>query len=756
MWVEKYRPRTLSDVVNQTEIVTRLKIFIQEKSMPHLIFSGPPGTGKTTCALALAHDLFGHSYRQNVKELNASVTSDTPILIKINNEIKRTNFKELAKLYFKDNSGIRVKPEDLKVLSIGLKYEIRFSDVDYIFRHKVQKIAKIRYEGGYVKTSLDHSVIIFNEEGNLISKKVSELLKGDLLISFKTNFLGKTQELNLRPFEPNMNTALLHTRIRNPKVKKIFKDFTLNDEFSKILGIYLAEGCTSLQGNTSGQIIFTFGYPQEKKLAEDVSNFFKNLNLSIYSNKGKSGFDRSRESSIQIRILNTQLTKFFGANFYDGSERKTAHFKRVPLFIFDATTSNRINFLNGYYRGDGCGVWGEVARITSVSKDVLIDSAWLGRISDIETSSFKKEVRLIWPHAKFSYVKSNLLPSFLSHRLIHYAKGNPRYLLRHSLYSKKSKRVSKQIIKNLLETIETEDQVIENIRSLVDSGLYSVKITDIQVEDYNDYVYDVSVPDSQAFWGGTTPVLLHNSDERGIKVVRTSIKQFAHYLGTEDAPFKILVLDEADNMTGDAQQALRRTMESTSRNCRFILICNYSSKIIDPIQSRCSIFRFSPLKNKDILQRLEEISKNEKIDLMEDGKEAILYNSGGDMRRAINILQTTATLKGEIDANTVYKVTGKARPEEIQNLLKIALEGKFLDAIQQIETLLNVYGLSGIDVIGQIHREIIKLKNITELQKINLIEITGEINFRLIEGADEKIQLASLIAKFCRIGMNRK
>jgi replication factor C small subunit len=246
---------------------------------------------------------------------------------------------------------------------------------------------------------------------------------------------------------------------------------------------------------------------------------------------------------------------------------------------------------------------------------------------------------------------------------------------------------------------------------------------------------------------------LNASDERGIKVVRTSIKQFAHYMGTEDAPFKILVLDEADNMTSDAQQALRRTMESTSRNCRFILICNYSSKIIDPIQSRCSIFRFSPLKDEDILERLDTISKKEKINLLKDGKQAILYNCGGDMRRAINIFQTASTLKGDIDADTVFKVTGKARPEEIRNLVKTALEGKFIDSIRQIETLMNIYGLSGIDIIGQIHREIIKLDSFSEIKKIKLIEETGEINFRLIEGADEKIQLHALVAKIANIGM---
>ncbi len=245
---------------------------------------------------------------------------------------------------------------------------------------------------------------------------------------------------------------------------------------------------------------------------------------------------------------------------------------------------------------------------------------------------------------------------------------------------------------------------------------------------------------------------LNASDERGIPVVRNIIKKFAQYMGTKDAPFKILILDEADHITDAAQHALRRTMESFSKSCRFILICNYSSKIIDPIQSRCSIFRFSPLKDEDILERLTRISKRERIKIIDEGRKAILYNCGGDLRRAINILQTAAASKSEIDENTVYKVTGKARPEEIRDLLKTVLDGKFLEAIQQIETLLNIYGLSGIDIIEQIHREIIKIDFISEDIKIKLIEETGEINFRLIEGADEKIQLDALIAKIARMG----
>ncbi|MHA1595295.1 MAG: replication factor C small subunit [Candidatus Baldrarchaeia archaeon] len=248
---------------------------------------------------------------------------------------------------------------------------------------------------------------------------------------------------------------------------------------------------------------------------------------------------------------------------------------------------------------------------------------------------------------------------------------------------------------------------------------------------------------------------LNASDARGIDVIRTTVKEFARTAPYGGAPFKIIALDEADNMTADAQQALRRTMERYTRTCRFILICNYSSKIIEPIQSRCAIFRFAPLKDEDIAKRLRWIAEQEGIEVTDDAINAILYIAEGDMRRAINTLQAAAALGKVIDAETVYKVTGRARPEEVREMLKMALDGKFLDARAKLRELLIRYGLSGIDIIRQIHREIFNL-DLPEAWKVRLADVTGEIDFRISEGAHEEIQLSALLAQFALAGSQIK
>ena len=243
---------------------------------------------------------------------------------------------------------------------------------------------------------------------------------------------------------------------------------------------------------------------------------------------------------------------------------------------------------------------------------------------------------------------------------------------------------------------------------------------------------------------------LNASDERGIQIVRERIKDYARTLPLGEVSFKIIILDEADNMTSDAQQALRRTMELYTRTCRFILIANYSSKIIDPIQSRCAVFRFQPLKSEDIVARLKFIAEMEKLELKEDGLEAILYVAQGDLRRAINTLQAAAAL-GAVDEASVYRVVGKVNPVEIREMMNFALRGDFLKARSKLRELMVIYGLSGVDVIRQLHGEVFAL-NLPERLKVKLADKIGEINFRLVEGADEEIQLSSLLAFFALCG----
>ncbi len=239
---------------------------------------------------------------------------------------------------------------------------------------------------------------------------------------------------------------------------------------------------------------------------------------------------------------------------------------------------------------------------------------------------------------------------------------------------------------------------------------------------------------------------LNASDARGIDVIRTFIKDFAKALPSIDIPYKILILDEADNMTSPAQQALRRTMEKYTKNCRMILICNYSNKIIPPIQSRCVVFRFSSLSNTDIKTRVNYVAKQEKIILTPGGLNALVDVSRGDCRRAINYLQSCGTISKKIDNDIVFRVAGEVPPGKIKDILKAALERQLQLSIKLLNDLINDYGLSGQNIIKNIHREIYDL-NISEDLKIELTKLLAEFEYRLSQGGTEEIQLHALLSK---------
>lgn len=237
---------------------------------------------------------------------------------------------------------------------------------------------------------------------------------------------------------------------------------------------------------------------------------------------------------------------------------------------------------------------------------------------------------------------------------------------------------------------------------------------------------------------------LNASDERGIDVVRNKIKDFARTRSIS-GDFKIIFLDEADNLTSDAQNALRRTMENYTRTCRFILSCNYSSKIIDPLQSRCAIFRFKKILPEEIKKFLLKILKAEGMQYDDAGIDAILYISEGDMRRSVNILQSAAAL-GKVDEETVYAVTTQARPDDVKELIRLSVQGQFMKARDMLDKLLLDYGLSGEDVLLQMNKEVWNT-DVSDKMKISLIDLVGEANFTLVEGANERIQLEALIAR---------
>jgi replication factor C small subunit len=240
---------------------------------------------------------------------------------------------------------------------------------------------------------------------------------------------------------------------------------------------------------------------------------------------------------------------------------------------------------------------------------------------------------------------------------------------------------------------------------------------------------------------------LNASDERGIDVIRDKVKNFARTAAiVSEVSFKILILDEADSLTTAAQHALRRTMEVYTRTCRFCLIGNYSENIIDPIQSRCSVFRFSPLAEQDVKNYVTTIAKKEGVKLIPEGLDAVFEASQGDMRKATNLLQAAAATQGEVDDIAVYSVLGKVSPQRVREMINLGMKGEFLEAREILRSLLIDEGLAAEDILRMAYSELMRMQ-MPEKWKVRISDTVGEVDFRLTQGARPEIQLSTLIAK---------
>lgn len=237
------------------------------------------------------------------------------------------------------------------------------------------------------------------------------------------------------------------------------------------------------------------------------------------------------------------------------------------------------------------------------------------------------------------------------------------------------------------------------------------------------------------------------SDERGIDTIRHKVKDFARAKSISDVPYKIIILDEADALTAEAQQALRRTMENYTSVSRFILICNWSSRIIEPIQSRTSIFRFKTLNEADIKKYIDKIVEGEKLKINDDAVAAMIHISEGDLRKVSNLMQASASLGEKITEEIVYDVASKAKPTDVKEMLEMVLKGEFEKSRKLLQEMLLRQGLAGSDIISEMHKQLYSLA-IPEEAKVRLIEKIGEFEFRLSEGGNELIQLEALLAQF--------
>ncbi|XP_056634433.1 replication factor C subunit 5 [Diorhabda sublineata] len=245
----------------------------------------------------------------------------------------------------------------------------------------------------------------------------------------------------------------------------------------------------------------------------------------------------------------------------------------------------------------------------------------------------------------------------------------------------------------------------------------------------------------------STVLELNASDDRGIGIVRGPILTFASTRTIFKSGFKLIILDEADAMTMDAQNALRRIIEKYTENIRFCIICNYLSKIIPALQSRCTRFRFGPLSPEQILPRLNYVIDEEKVTVSEDGKKALLTLANGDMRKVLNVLQSTWLACKNVTEDNVYTCVGHPLRTDIESIVKWLLNENFKTTYNNIKELKMIKGLALHDIITEVHKYVHRIELPFDIM-IDLMDKMAEIEYRLSTGANENIQLTALIAAF--------
>ncbi|WWC90616.1 uncharacterized protein L201_005552 [Kwoniella dendrophila CBS 6074] len=246
---------------------------------------------------------------------------------------------------------------------------------------------------------------------------------------------------------------------------------------------------------------------------------------------------------------------------------------------------------------------------------------------------------------------------------------------------------------------------------------------------------------------------LNASDERGIDVVRNKIKSFAQRKVTlPNGRHKIIILDEADSMTAGAQQALRRTMEIYSNTTRFALACNMSNKIIEPIQSRCAILRYSKLRDAEVLKRLKEICEMEDVKYNDQGLAALIFTAEGDMRQAINNLQSTYSGFGFVSQDNVFKICDQPHPIILKQLIKDCQNGLIDQALSRINDLWDK-GYSAVDIVTSIFRVTKSMDDLQEYMKLEFIKEIGWTHMRILEGVGTLVQLGAMVARLCKLSL---
>jgi replication factor C small subunit len=740
IWIEKYRPKTLDDVNGQTDIVDRLSSYIERDDLPHLLFSGPAGIGKTTCATAIAREVYGDDWRGNFLELNASDQRGIDVVRDRIKNFARSSFGGFDyRIIFLDEADSLCVPPGTEVVT------------GYPSKPEVKPIEEVSDEGEPIPSVDFETNEIQSDSGKLVDSGVADFFEIELadgrtvLASLSHPFFvvdedGRLVEKELRKLSPGDKIA----------------------DFKDDIGVSRCESCGAW---TAGRFC-----------SVDCTDEGHSRDMSGERNPmyGTTWSDERRQKIVE----KLSDGRFAGENNpnYGGS------FHGTHVWEMDDETVERVReTITEMRSGTPWEEWVVDADPERVKEEIGMASAeWWASLADEEKAAIieKSVENCDYPVRDISGDDNPMRDPEVAQKISEALQGheptggNVRHSdeLGHLVRSDWEYEVGKALQDANIDyeyepTFELSDSVYHPDFLLDDTvievkGVAALWGQTEKVEEFletygDEYTFivvgDEELPHHEHYHRSEfDPTVLSDGGLGAVETVEISHIEHNHRgkaynISMDGTPNFMLANGILTHNTSDAQSALRRTMEQFADNTRFILSCNYSSRIIDPIQSRCAVFRFSPLPDDAVAAQVREIAAAEGIDLTDDGLDALVYAAGGDMRRAINTLQAAATTGETVDDEAVYTVTSTVRPEKIESMIEAAIDGDFPRARSTLETLLVDSGMAGGDVIDQLHRSAWEF-DLDDRRTVRLMERLGEADYRITEGANEQVQLEAMLA----------
>jgi len=740
IWLEKYRPQRFDEIVGQDAIVDRLRNYVDRNDLPNLLFAGPAGVGKTTSAIAAARELYGENWDEHFLELNASDERGIDVVRDRIKSFARTSFGGANyRIIFLDEADALCVPPGTEVVagypsspevkpieevatdgepvpSVDFETNEIQSDKGKLVDSGVADFFEVELaDGRTILASLSHPFFVIGEDGKLVEKELRELSPGDEIADFKDD-IGVSQcdvcsawtagrfcsmdcknEGHSREMQGEDN-PMYGTEWSDERREKIVKK--LSD------GRLAGENNPNYGGEFHGVSVWEMD-------EEAIEQFREKISEKRSGTPWEEWVVDADAETVKEQIGNSSAE--WWANLDDEKkakiQKKSAENCDYP--VCDITGDN-----NPMRDPEVAQKVSEALQGHEPTGGNIRHSEELGHLV---RSDWEYEVAKALQDAGIDYEYE---PEFeLSDSVFH-----PDFLVDDTVIE----------VKGVAKLWGQTEKVEEFLETYGDEYTFVV-VGDGELPHHEHYGREEFEPALVSDGG------LKTVETAKVHSIEYSHRGKAYNISMEGTPNFMLANGILTHNTSDAQSALRRTMEQFSNNVRFILSCNYSSQIIDPIQSRCTVFRFSPLPDEAVERQVRTVAKKEGIEITDDGVEALIYVAGGDMRAAINGLQAAAVTGGAVDEESVFEITSTARPEDIEEMVTLALDGDFTASRTQLDRLLTDEGIAGGDIIDQLHRSVWEFE-LEDQAAVRVLDRIGEADYRITSGANERIQLEALLA----------